>query len=302
VELVNGNVSTGRTAVEVRVGVPTEMVCMLTSRGCVVAGGMLREGTPLEDYTGDYGLWVKREDKACLPPGPAFSKARGVYARVSSRSEVLIGVLDTRHSQAGHAVARACQVLGKRCVNYYPEMKYEPGPRPPQLASRALGAELVGLPATRSSILFNKARRLVEARGGYMMPNALKLTESVDETAAEVGRGGLANVGWDYVLVPISSGTIASGVIRGLGRGPVYLAHMGYARPSGAALRYLRAASGVGDADIRLIDENYDYKDVSRPGVTPPWPCNVYYDLKAFRWWVAHRAEYRGRVLFWNIG
>src|SRR5688572_5000579 len=171
---------------------------------------MLREGTPLEDYREEYGLWVKREDKACPPPGPPFSKTRGVYARVASRPEDLMGVLDTAHSQAGWAVARACQILGKRCVNYYPEFKHEPGPREAQVRARDLGAELVGLPAGRSAILFHEARKRTEALGGYIMPNALKLDESVTETAKEV-----PDQDFDAVIIPISSGTIAAGVIRG---------------------------------------------------------------------------------------
>src|SRR5262245_5157781 len=99
----------------------------------IVAGGMLRTGTPIEDYRAEYGLLVKREDKACPPPGPPFSKARGVYAWVKKQQADIIGVLDTRHSQAGHAVARACQVLDKQCYYYYPELKNEPEPKPPQL-------------------------------------------------------------------------------------------------------------------------------------------------------------------------
>src|SRR5262245_40882166 len=109
--------------------------------GRIIAGGMLREGTPVEDYRKRYGLWVKREDLACPPPGPPFSKARVVYAHVRARPEALIGVLDTRHSQAGHAVARACQVLGKQCVNYFASLKYEVGPHIAQERAAALGAE-----------------------------------------------------------------------------------------------------------------------------------------------------------------
>lgn len=257
---------------------------------------MLREGTPLEDYTKEYGLWVKREDKACPPPGPPFSKARGVYARIAKRPEKLIGVLDTYHSQAGHAVARACQVLGKQCLNFYPEFKHEPGPREAQLKAKALGAELAGLPAGRSAILFHAARKETERRGGYVMPNALKLEESVTETAKEVP----LDRQFETVLIPASSGTIAAGVIKGLGAGPRYLIHLGYSRSHEEVLRYLREQAGVSDAEIELIDEGYAYKDIAKPGPTPPWPCNTYYDLKAFRWWMANRNN--ASTLFWNIG
>ena len=185
---------------------------MAKRRSRIVAGGMLRENTPIEDYREEYGLWVKREDLSCVKPGPPFSKTRGVYQRVKSREEKIIGVLDTFHSQAGHAVARACQILGKKCINFYPEYKNDPGWRDPQDRAVELGAELVGLPAGRSCILFHAARKYVEGLGGYMMPNALKLEESVEETAKEVD---VLERFYDRVIIPASSGTMAAGVIKG---------------------------------------------------------------------------------------
>jgi hypothetical protein len=268
----------------------------------IVAEGMLRENTPLEDWTAEWGLWVKREDRACPPPGPPFSKARGVYAWCAARRETLIGVLDTRHSQAGWAVARACQVLGKRCLNFYPEFKHEPGPREPQRRAEALGAELVGLPAGRSAILYHEAKKRTEARGGVTIPNALKLEESVTETAREVPARP-----FDAVLIPVSSGTIAAGVIKGfVGAGrprlPLFVLHLGYSRSHEQVRKYVREASGVPDAPLELVDEGYEYKDSARPGPTPPWPCSAWYDLKAVRWLCANRGRFPGETLFWNIG
>lgn len=272
------------------------------------ARGMLRVGTPIEDYRERFGLWVKREDLSCPPPGPPFSKTRGVFAHLEKRPEHLIGVLDTFHSQAGHAVARACQVLGKKCWNYFPKYKSDEGKeylRPPQIASADLGAVLVALKAGRSCILYHQARKDIEEKGGYMMPNALKLPESVEETAKEVPAQP-----FDWVLIPASSGTIAAGVIRGFGervergdidRMPRFIVHLGYSRSETAVREYLYESSGY-NAEVEVIDEGYAYKDVARPGLDPDWPCNAYYDLKAFRWWTTHREEYPGDVLLWNVG
>lgn len=131
------------------------------------------------------------------------------------------------------------------------------------------------------------------------MPNALKLEESIRETAREV-----PSVSYDQVLIPISSGTIAAGVIRGFkerGYSPRYLIHMGYSRSHEQVVRYLKEQSGADDAELILIDEGYSYKDVAKPGETPPWPCNEYYDLKAFRWWLSY-AQDDVKTLMWNIG
>lgn len=284
---------------------------MVKPLGRIVAEGMLRSGTPVEDYREQYGLWVKREDLACPPPGPPFSKTRGVYAHVRNRSESVIGVLDTYHSQAGHAVARACQILGKSCINFYPEYKHNPGYREPQKHAQELGAELRGLEAGRSCILFHRARKLLsEYPSSYMMPNALKLAESVAETAKEVP---LRFDGWEdigegprpaWVLIPASSGTIAAGVVRGFGDTTEYLIHLGYSRSKIEVERYIREASGIPTAHLTIIDEGYSYKDKAKAGPTPPWPCNEYYDLKAFRWWTRVRDSgyYDGDVLLWNVG
>ena len=259
--------------------------------GRIVAGGMLRENTPLEDYRKRYGLWVKREDKSCTFPGPYFSKARGVFARLANRPEKLIGVLDTYHSQAGHAVARACSILGKTCWNFYPEYKNDPGYRKPQEEAKKFGAKLVGLPAGRSCILFHAARKQVETIGGYMMPNALKLQESVTETAKEV-----PNRRFDHVIIPASSATIAAGVVQGFWKRlgpnnmPRFIVHLGYSRSHEQVEAYVCDKSQVYDAaaedldiiDLEIIDEGYGYKDQAADGKTPPWPCNVYYELKAF--------------------
>lgn len=287
---------------------------------------MLRQNTPVEDHRSEFGLLVKREDLSCKAPGPAFSKARGVYEHIKARPEDTIGVLDTYHSQAGHAVARACDILGKTCVNFYPEYKAEPGPREPQERAAKLGAQLWGLPAGRSAILYHHAKKelLGTYPGAYLMPNALKLPETVTETAREVGY--LAAGQWpSAVILPSSSGTIAAGVIAGFVERrifdftelPQFIIHLGYSRSHnevmeyvcGQVSRYIIAKVDLTSSHaeewtpmIKLIDEGYQYKDRARAGDTPPWPCNAYYDLKAFRWWQRERVNFGGNVLLWNVG
>lgn len=142
-----------------------------------------------------------------------------------------------------------------------------------------------------------------------MMPNALKLEESVAETAKEVP---LRHSEWEdigdgprpaWVIIPSSSGTIAAGVVRGFGNTTEYVVHLGYSRSHDEVRKYILETSGILDAHLTIIDEGYSYKDSARDGPTPSWPCNEYYDLKAFRWWMREgRSQYNGDVLFWNIG
>lgn len=276
---------------------------------------MCRSGTPVEDHTKEFGLYVKYEHLACISPGPPFSKARGVFKHVQARPEAVIGVLDTSHSQGGWAVARACQLLGKQCVLFYPVRKAEQDHalKHQQRMALNLGARLRPLPAGRSAILYHQAKKELAEHGPdttYMMPNALKLPESVTETARELGHTKLPQVG--TAIVPCSSGTIAAGVLAGLygadWKGTLVL-HMGYSRSPKELTRYVTTMAGVppgiSSIDIVVVDEKYEYKDAARPGELPPFPCNVFYDLKTFRWWQNEAAlplRSRGPALLWNIG
>lgn len=299
---------------------------------------MCVEGTPVEHYP-ELGLWVKRED-LCCPPGPNFSKTRGVYAHIKNRPEAVIGVLDTSHSQGGWAVARACQLLGKKCILYYPitkKMRAEEARMPiQQQEASSLGAACRPLQAGRSAVLYHAAKKdlavgdVMFGQNSYMMPNALKLPEMIDETVAEVLRTPLPPV--DLVIISASSGTIAAGVISGLARlnytGGIVV-HQGYSRPAHTIRNYMGkmvsdyawrlqeagkhpmmddGKTQLWTENFKLVDEGYSYADAARPGPTPPFPCNSFYDLKAFRWWMGVRSgdmTYSGgknRALLWNIG
>ena len=268
---------------------------------------MIVNHTPVEEYN---GVWVKREDLCSTCSDPPFSKYRGVVTHLRKRPERVIGVLDTFHSKAGWAVAAACKLLGKRCVNYWPHYKAELAGRirEPQQMSKALGAELRELAAGRSAILYHRARKLLkeEFANSYMMPNALKLEESAEETAQELLGMDLP---YKRYVVSVSSGTIAAGVLRGLSRvaggvifhsPPQVFLHMGYSRSQEALRQYLhRLAPTFPQSHVTLVDEGYAYTQAAEGKA--PFPCNAFYDLKAWNWLM--EQPWKGKdTLFWNIG
>src|SRR3990167_4417816 len=273
--------------------------------------GLVRRGTPIEPYYLGCGrrVWVKRED-LCVDEAH-FSKLRGVAAHLESIQSSVIGVLDTAHSKAGWGVTYIARSLGKRVVAYYPCYKGEINLRENQRNAERLGAELVPLPAGRSCILYHWSKADLQIRypaDSYMMPNALKLEESVQETALEVSTvPGVFFQDSCVWVVSASSGTLAAGVIRGLywaSSKAKVIVHLGYSRPSSAVLRYLYGKSGgfPGIPNVELVDEGYQYKDLV--SAETPFPCNPYYDLKAWKWLNNNPAVLNGcsRVLFWNIG
>lgn len=278
---------------------------------------MIVDNTPVEVHQiKGREILVKREDLCCPFPGPSFSKIRGVVAHIKARPEPVIGVLDTYHSKAGWAVAYVCQNLGKQAVDYWPRYKKDPEnglPRPQQQHARAMGSKMVAIKAGRSAILYHTARKhLTEKFPGesYLMPNALKLPESITENAAEAARTvpHLPEAG--TLVLSISSGTVASGVLQGFQQAGVLdrwdvILHMGYARSIDACRAYMEKAAGLTLGDrVRFVDEGYGYADAAPESAAVPFPCNPYYDAKAWAYLqqpgVLDAIE--GPVVFWNIG
>jgi hypothetical protein len=275
---------------------------------------MLKD-TPIIPYDVEgIPVCVKREDLCC--DGPAFSKMRGVESHISKRPEKIIGVLDTFHSKAGWAVSIICKQLHKKAIVFYPKYKGETDFRYYQAMSLGEGADIVPLTAGRSCILYHQAKEILyhnyTIKNSYMMPNALKLQESIDETAKQVWtvpKQFFADTTW---IISISSATIATGVIQGLlqcnAHVKVYL-HEGYSRPKNAVMQYIQKSilsqSLIGtesiDLPIEIIDEGYNYKDAIK--FNCPFPCNPYYDRKAWAWLVNNLQNIKiGKILFWNIG
>lgn len=262
------------------------------------------------------GILVKREDLSCPPPGPSFSKVRGLTSWLKSlRGQLIpptcVGVLDTRHSKAGWGVSYLAPDYGFPVRVYYPVFKDDrPGDlRESQAHARELGATLVPLRGNlMSAVLWNIARKDCLEHGGAMAPNGLKFMASVESTADELTEtwpGGLN--GPVTVVVSASSATLASGVALGLSRlnrtDVRLIVHLGYSRSHDQVLRYM-AAQGVPApflrSQVELVDEGYAYAD--RVDIPVPFPCNPYYDRKAYKWIVDHRADLPENTLMWNIG
>lgn len=284
---------------------------------------MIIDNTPVEVYElHGKPVLVKREDLCAPFPGPSFSKIRGVVAHIRNRPESVIGVLDTYHSKAGWAVSYVCQALGKQCVDFWPRYKadeYQGGtpPRFQQQHARSLGATLVDLQAGRSAVLYHTAKKslLQSHPGGYLMPNALKLPESITENAAEAERtcrsGYVPTHG--TLVISVSSGTVAAGVLLGFERAGFLenyqvILHMGYSRSKEATIAYMEKVSGLQQlgARVTIVDEGYGYKDAVPKDFSVPFPCNPHYDAKAWKWLsdpINHAvSNFYGPVVFWNIG
>lgn len=278
------------------------------------------QGTPWEIHD---DIHVKREDLSCPYPGPQFSKVRGVWEQLLKvtgpealvRSAV-VGVVDSRHSKAGWGVAYLAKQLPwpVEVKLFYPTFVNESlgQLRESQINAEKCGATLMPLNGrVMSAVLFNQAKAILAASNptAYMFPNGLKLNQSVDATAFELQ--STLPEGWDDTnalwVVSASSATIAAGVCKGLqnwfGRMPQVLIHLGYSRPEHSVRECLTRHGVYVQNHIKIVDEGYKYADFVTESC--PFPCNPYYDLKAWKWIKAHRndPELKSKhIFFWNIG
>ena len=100
---------------------------------------------------------------------------------------------------------------------------------------------------------------------------------------------------------------MASGVALGLSRlnrpQTRLIVHLGYSRSHEQVLRYM-ASKGVPqdfiNSSLDLIDEGYAYAD--RVDTPVSFPCNPYYDRKAWKWIMENRDSLVGEIVMWNIG
>ena len=269
--------------------------------------------TPWEQHM---GIWVKREDLSCPPPGPSFSKVRGLTSWLKGlRAQLIpptcVGVLDTRHSKAGWGVSYLAPDYGFPVRVYYPVFKDDkPGDlRESQSHAQELGATLVPLRGNlMSAVLWNIAKKDCVEHGGAMAPNGLKFTASVEATAQELTETWPEDlIGPVNVVVSASSATLASGVALGLSRlnrpQTRLIVHLGYSRSHEQVLRYMTSKGVPQDfisSSLDLIDEGYAYAD--RVDTPVPFPCNPYYDRKAWKWIIDNRGSLVGEIVLWNIG
>ena len=273
--------------------------------------------TPIEQhFFSGRTLYVKREDLCAPPPMPPLSKARGIGAHLLNLREKQgvrrVGVLDTKVSKSGLAVAILAEELGLGCDYFFPAPKGEEWRLPHREEAERHGATLCPLPGGRIAVAYGRARA---QEPGHMLPLGFPLFETVTETAAVV-EGMQIQGEVEGLLLAVGTGTILAGVVIGLARRggwqlPVFgvTASMDVAKAERRCQGHFERAVAEGLVDmaalnsVRLQMRLYKWgEDYYAPEqVNAPWPCHPYYEGKALAW-LQQEASAPERLLFYNIG
>ena len=267
--------------------------------------------TPVEKHkVRDQTILVKREDLSCLLPGPPFSKVRGLFShlkKLKDRGVRTIGYTETSISMAGWGVAWASKELGLETVIFDPQYVQTPGVLAYHRQQwKKFGAKIEPIKAGMARVNYNISKKILKEKYGdnaVLLPLGLPLEESIEETAKEFER---VQEHFSTLVVNVGSGTICAGLIKGMKEGIIYgiMGRKGdKRRKEFSILRKSGKLIGglLGDSiEFHLIDLGYEYTDTEY--YECPFPCNPYYDRKAWKWLVDNIDILKRPVLFWNIG
>ena len=281
--------------------------------------------TPIQEFTlGKQIVSVKREDLACLPPGPPFAKVRGLYSvlqKEKKRGITTFGYMETSVSMAGWGLSYFCQKMGLKAVIFYP--KYKKGEKDNQKDQfeqwKRFGAEVLPLEKpNRLMINWYRGRILLLNKypNAIMLPQGLPFEETIQSVAEEIVRDYKIFENIKTIVVCVGSGVMCAGILRGISlindlyNIRVKLTVLGILispKDRKTMKRKILKMAKVFESNffsfpgkIEVINAGYQYTDIE--DCKCPFPCNIYYDRKAWKWLNDNIAEIEKPLLFWNIG
>ena len=291
---------------------------------------LLQIGTKIGQYQIDkIPYFVKREDLACPSPGPPFAKVRGLYPyllNLKNNGTTVVGYMDTAISMAGWGVSYFAERLGMQAVLFYPQ--YKDGHKFNQKYYirkwEKFNAIIIPLEhPTQHQININRAKKYFKSvyPEGVWLPNGLKFEETIQGVAQE-SYSAMQKIQPSSIICSVGSGVMLAGVLLG-----IYHAKCKIKQIIGVlAHREMNIAKKMGDVlcmgdfeqdkhrklftisptitnitdNIQIVSSEYLYHEQAQ--TRAPFPCNPYYDLKAFEYLQKNITKLAKPILFWNIG
>ncbi len=277
------------------------------------------QSTPIQTFKVDkHEILVKREDLACLLPGPPFAKVRGLYPvlqKLKTEGIKTFGYMDTSISMAGWGLSYFCKEMGLKSVIFYPV--YKDGERHNQNFQfkkwKEFGAEIIPLEKpNRLMINWYRAKKNLKEKypDSEMLPQGLPFKETVKNVSDELKKDRDIFQNVKTIVLCIGSGTMLAGMLKGL-----------YSIDSAAEIYGIMVApkslkkmrdkvfkmAGAFDSGffafkgkVNIIDAGFEYTD--KEMFECPFPANPYYDRKAWKWMIENINKIKHPALFWNIG
>uniref|UniRef100_A0A6M3KWI8 Tryptophan synthase beta chain-like PALP domain-containing protein n=1 Tax=viral metagenome TaxID=1070528 RepID=A0A6M3KWI8_9ZZZZ len=229
-----------------------------------------------------------------------------------------VGYMETSISMAGWGICYVCDLLGLTPVIFYP--KYKSGLKYNQqfqmLCWSSFNSIIIPIESPNlQSINYYVAKKAFQGKypGGIFLPLGLPFKGTIGAVAEEVKTTPKQYLTGSIIMCA-GSGTMAAGVVKGVSElGVTPTLHVVLVHKKGQLKMYNTIVGGSGKMKATLLegqklviggllihDLGYDY--TQREKVVAPFPCNSYYDRKAWKFLVDNVGELIEPILFWNIG
>lgn len=273
--------------------------------------------------------YVKREDLCNPSPAPPFAKVRGLYLflqKLKQRGVTTVGYMDTAISMAGWGISCYAKKLSMQAVIFYPAYKdgYKYNQEEYIPYWEQFGATIIPLKTpTQHQININRAKRQFAFKypDGVWLPNGLKFEETIEAIKIET-EYTLTQIQPKSIVCCVGSGVMLAGIIKGLHSAEFKVESLyGILVDKGANIekkkRQVLSLAGLIEQtqypeffprpDITSITDGFEiiptkYLYKENPQIESPFPCNPYYDLKAYEWMLDNLKNLKPPILFWNIG
>jgi hypothetical protein len=243
-------------------------------------------------------------------PGPNNAKMRGIEAKISQLHErgiKSVASQDTRISRIGWGISWVAKKYDMKHYNFYPATGAHGLPFY-QKMSTFHGGEVIPIHGTFASGFRALCERHLKKH--ELNPYFFPIGASLDETLIEISNlvpQLPSDVFEGTVVVNVSSGTICAGLSYGClknGFKPKIIGVQGSAFKNRKEKIFKKIQSVYGKKieyqNLELKDPGYQYRE-SEP-YTPPFPCDLYLDRKAWKWLVDNINILPEPISFWNIG
>lgn len=276
--------------------------------------------TPVETYyIGNKRVYVKRED-LCVSTrrgAPPFAKIRGLLPtlhKLKKENITTVGYMQNSISMAGWGISYFAKKLDIKVVIFMP--KYKEGLKFEQQKQleifQSLGAKVEWFEnPNRQKINFYITRNILKKKykNSYMLPLGLMFKETVEELRKEIENTQYIRK-VKSIVISVGSGMMISGVVAGcndLKLSPTIYGIFIDPKSERNMEKHIYKTSKTHKSgllsskiNLKLIDDGYEY--TQKENVFCGFPCNPYYDLKAWAWLIRNIKKVEHPTMFWNIG
>ncbi len=264
----------------------------------------IKLNTPIEEYNiGNKSIYVKRDDLMGdginLPPWGKLSALRKVLESINP-SKPLIH-LSVYGSWSGWALSELSKELGYEFIMAYPQSKKYPDYMIEKVENT------LPLKPNMMSILYNKVGKIARENDYERLPYAFDHDVYI-ATQRQRLREVKQELEFDHLVVSSGSGVTCLGMIQEHEPWPSLFEpthnrtfHTVCVSSEASIKKKFSKYQIHSSNQIEIVKSEYEFDDMMNWYETP-FPCNEFWDKKAWYWLEQNISKFDGKVLFWNIG